>query len=310
MAGQRSTDLSIADHITRSYGKSGLILVNRTDLDIFRKRVDRIETERGPTRPWLADMAEARPVINCRWQQICISSPSWRQARQECSWRIDREAIVDHLAPRTEGPLEVPTPTEAQVIDDVEAIPDVAQLPEMRSLSSQVINLTELRRLDIRIATELLAADITGQSRIHWRRDAERIVICRGRECVVYCQEAAVGGAEITDIEAHIRRQLTLDGNRALPVVGLFVEASQRIFRPVSTAGYVLTEGKITPLPALAIGKGIFQIAVRNVITVRIGPAPRRALGCVRHGKVHSDTDVAVRIPAQRCLDRCLAVAE
>src|SRR5215467_6180795 len=49
MAAQRSTDLSIADHITRSYGKSGLILVNRTDLDIFRKRVDRIETERGPT---------------------------------------------------------------------------------------------------------------------------------------------------------------------------------------------------------------------------------------------------------------------
>ena len=128
----------------------------------------------------------------------------------------------------------------------------------MRRLGNQVVNLTELRGLEIRKAAELLAADIARQFRIDRRRDAEHIVICRGHCSVVHSQEPPVRGAEVADIDAHVRRQLPLDGNRALPVVGLFIEALQRIFRPVSTGGYVgLTEGQIVPLPALAVGQGV-----------------------------------------------------
>src|SRR5437879_5444581 len=170
----------------------------------------------------------------------------------------------------------------------------------MRRLGNQVVNLTELRRLEIPNATELLAADIARQFRIDWSRDAVRIVICRGHCSVVHSLEAAVRRAEIADIDAHVRRQLTLDGNRALPVVGLFVETPQRVFRPVITGGYVgLTEVQIVPLPALAIGKPVFQIAVRNEITPpgitngksSVVPAPRHVLGSIRRGDVHGDAD-------------------
>src|SRR5205823_8078148 len=109
----------------------------------------------------------------------------------------------------------------------------------MRGLGNQVINLTKLRGLEIRIAAELLAADVAGQSRIHRRRDAVRIVILRRRESVVDGQEAAIRGAEVADIDTHVLRQLTLNGNRALPVVGLSVKAVKRILRPVSTGCYV-----------------------------------------------------------------------
>src|SRR5438034_1132259 len=98
-------------------------------------------------------------------------------------------------------------------------------------------------------------------------------------------------------------RQLSLDGNRALPVVGLFVETVQRVLRPVITGGYVgLTEVQIVPLPALAVGKPVFQIAVRNEITPpgitnrieSVVPAPGHVLGCVRRRDVHGDADVTV----------------
>src|SRR5437016_3307209 len=113
MSAQRSADLRIADHVVRPYWEPRFILVYPANLDACGKRVDSQETERCPTGPWLAHVAEARPIIDCGWQKICISSSSRRQACQETRWRIDREAVVDHLAPGTEGTLEVPTPAKA-----------------------------------------------------------------------------------------------------------------------------------------------------------------------------------------------------
>src|SRR2546425_731085 len=123
----------------------------------------------------------------------------------------------------------------------------------VRRLGDDVVHPAELLRIEIIIPTELLAADVAGQSRIHWRRDAERIVICRRHKLVVHGQEAAVRGAEIADIEPYIRAQLALDGDRALPVVVLLVEAAECIRRPVCAAGCDLTEGQIAPLPTLTI---------------------------------------------------------
>src|SRR5947199_5046702 len=97
----------------------------------------------------------------------------------------------------------------------------------MRRLGNQVVNLTELRRLEIPNATELLAADIARQFWIDRGRDAERIVICRGHCSVVHSQEPPVRGAEVADIDAHVRRQLPLDGNRAPTVRGWFVGTVQ-----------------------------------------------------------------------------------
>ena len=316
MPAQRTADLRIADHIARSDRETRFILVDPANLDAPGKRVDSQEPEPRPSGPWLRETAEARPVIV--WQvsgaglaagrqQICISSSRRRQACDETRWRIDDEAVVDLLAPGTERPLEVPTAPKAQVIDDIEPIPHVAHVPVMRRLGNQVVNLTELRGLEIRKAAELLAADIARQFRIDWSRDAVRIVICRRHRSVVHSLEAAVRRAEIADIDAHVRRQLTLDRNRALPVIGLFVETPQRVFRPVITGGYVgLTEVQIVPLPTLAIGKPVFQIAVRNIVTPpwipyrkgSVVPAPRHVLGCVRRGDVHGDADVTVRKPA------------
>src|SRR5207237_8395649 len=115
--------------------------------------------------------------------------------------------------------------------DDHYSILLVYMVPLVLSLGNEFVNLTELRRLDISNATELLAADIARQSRIHRRRDAVRIVVCGRREQVVHSQKAAVGGADIADIEAHVRRQLTLDVNRALPVVSWFVYVFVRLLR-------------------------------------------------------------------------------
>src|SRR3989442_10547379 len=124
--------------------------------------------------------------------------------------------------------------------------------------------------------------------------------MCQTRELFVSTEETAVPCAEITGIDSRSRRQLALDGERALPVVVLFVQAAQRIGCPMCAGGYVLTEGQITPSPALAIGLRVFQIAVGNVVpSPRIAnrkgsviPAPRRALGLVRNREVDGDAHV------------------
>src|SRR5207249_7737207 len=130
-----------------------------------------------------------------------------------------------------------------------------------------------------------------------------RVVVTPRDDAFFFQAEDGIRDAEVADIDAHVRRHLTLDGNRALPVVGLFIETLQRVFRPVSTRGYVgLTEGQIVPLPALAVGQRVFQIAVRNIITPPgitngkriVVPAPRHALGCVCRGDVHGDADITV----------------
>ena len=154
-------------------------MVDPANLDTCGERVDNIETETGSTGPWLADVAEAWPVVNCGGQQICVSPSRRWKAGIENGWRIDHEAVVDHLVPGTEAPLEASTPAKACVIGDIETIPHVAQVSVVRRLRNQVVNQTELRGLDIGIATELLAADIARQSRILRRRDAERIVTTR-----------------------------------------------------------------------------------------------------------------------------------
>src|SRR5262249_34682841 len=122
MPAQRTHDLRIADHIARSDREARFILVDPANLDAPGKGVNEQEPEPRPSGPWLRETAETRPVIV--WQvsgaglaagrqQICISSPSRRQAGEEARWRIDDQAVVDLLAPGTERPLEVPTAPKA-----------------------------------------------------------------------------------------------------------------------------------------------------------------------------------------------------
>ena len=122
--------------------------------------------------------------------------------------------------------------------------------------------------------------------------------------------ERAVPRAEIGDREAHVRPQLVLDRDIALPVVVLQVEASARVVCKTRIAFPDLTERAVVPRSALAVGHGVPEIAVGDEIPVRIGPAHRRARGLIRHGEVHADARVALRIPAQRHLERRLAGAK
>src|SRR3989442_162551 len=119
----------------------------------------------------------------------------------------------------------------------------------------------------------------------------------------------SVPRAEIADIQRHIRPQLLLNGDRTLPVVELLIEAAYRIVRKPRITGSHTTEREVRPLSALTVDRRVPQIAVGDVIAVRVGPRSRRAGGLVQCGVVQRRREVGCK-PAQRHLERGPAVAK
>ena len=70
-----------------------------------------------------------------------------------------------------------------------------------------------------------------------------------------------------------------------------------------------MTECEVRPQSALAVGRRVAQIAVRNVIPVRVSPRPRRAGRLVQCRVIQRTREVG-RKPTQRRLDRGPAVAK
>ena len=175
----------------------------------------------------------------------------------------------------------------------------------MRRLRAQEVELAELRRLDVVVPAELLAAH-AAQPRIRWRGDAERVVIRRRDELIVQRLEAAVPSPEIGDREAHVRPELLLDRDVALPVVGFQVVASDRVACKTRVAANDLTERAVTPRSALAVSQRVSEIAVWDEIARAwitrteegVVPSDRRARGLVGNREVHGNAGIALRIPA------------
>src|SRR4030095_2401114 len=144
--------------------------------------------------------------------------------------KIIEIAGVVHRLPGAQAALDARTPREARSQRDIDATEDFGLLPIVRRLRDHVVDLAVERRLDVIEAADLLAAE--GQPTVCRRCDAVRIVTRRRRRLIISGEKATVPGAIVSHIEAHPLAQVVLDGDRALPVVALQVEAPQRIGRP------------------------------------------------------------------------------
>src|SRR4029453_10339490 len=103
------------------------------------------------------------------------------------------------------------------------------------------------------------------------------------------------------------RPQLLLDRDIALPVVVLLVEAPERVVGKARVATDDLTKCAVTPRSALAVGNGVFEIAVGHEIarawitgTVElVVPRDGRARRLVGNRQVHGNARISLRIAPQ-----------
>src|SRR5262245_56921969 len=175
----------------------------------------------------------------------------------------------------------------------------------MVRLRADVVELAELRWLDVVVPAELLAAGVA-EPRVHGRGDAERIEIRRRHELVVQRLHRTVPRPEVVDIDTHVRPQLPLERDIGLPVVVLQVEALTRVVCKARVATDDLPERAVTPRSALAVGQRVVEIAVGHELarawitsTVeRVVPRDRGARRLVGDGQVYGNACIALRIPA------------
>ena len=140
-------------------------------------------------------------------------------------------------------------------------------------LAHEVVGLSELARVQVVEAADRVAAAVR-QPRIDRRDDAERIVVRAGHGQVVGdVGEVLPPPAIVGDLDRHAGQHLVLHRDAELPVAGPHAPAAQDARVEVGgRAG--AAERLIEPGAALAVHPRVHQVALRNVVGVRVGPLP------------------------------------
>src|SRR5262249_59547859 len=110
----------------------------------------------------------------------------------------------------------------------LDAVVGFPPFPILRRREHDVVDLTELRGIEVVEPTELVPS-ATRQPGIRRYRDTERIEVGRRDAQIVGDGEVAVPGAEIPGGQADAGSQLVLENRARLPVVAASPEAFQHV---------------------------------------------------------------------------------
>ena len=212
VATERRSDLGVARSVRRRRRDASRVLVIRAQTQIPGQRVDRGQFDLRSREQRRADVAHAL----------------WRRIHGHLGQRRENLAVVGRGSTDARAAGHETIPGQPGVDGEVDGIVNFCLFAEVRRTRDQVVDLSELRRVDGNESADLLSTAV-GQPRVRRLGNAELIIVTRRHQLIVGRHEVSVLGAEIGDVDPEPLPDLMLNGCRTLPAVWTDVEAPQHL---------------------------------------------------------------------------------
>ena len=223
---------------------------------------------------------------------------------------LDHAARVFHDVPRAEPALERHL-AHARVQHEVDTVERVGGAADAVGERQVVVDLLELRGFHVIERQRVPAA--ARQLRILRHVVHERIEVGRCPRAVDRGRQVAPAPPDVVELDRYFRSHLLRHSECQIPAVLACVPSIRR--RRVNCQRRLWLPEERVPRPALAVGGRVQQVAVDDVVAVRVGPVPR-----VLRDKVPEPGRAVVRplvhgverrhVPAHEELHGRLSVAE